>query len=169
MAEMERIYTVPFRDAYSASRVVRARVAIKLLRKFLVRHMRVLPENVVISEKLNSFIWSRGMRKPPRKVKIRAKKTEEKVEAYLFEEAAAKVEVKEIKPVAPTAGMPAPQHEAGKMAQPQVVSEHKVVTPAPEEKETPEAKEERPTEKKMEKKPEKPAKEKKGTTRKVKV
>jgi len=45
---------------------------IKYLREFMERHFK--PESLVISQEVNEKIWSRGIQKPPRKIKIRATK-----------------------------------------------------------------------------------------------
>ncbi|HDD33882.1 MAG: 50S ribosomal protein L31e [Thermoprotei archaeon] len=77
MSEVERVYTIPLRDAYTAPRKKRAKVAVRIVRDFIKRHMKV--EVVKISPKLNEIIWSRSAEKPPRRVKVRAKVIEEGV------------------------------------------------------------------------------------------
>jgi len=69
---LERIYTVPLRDAYEASRKRRAKKAINILRKFAQRHMKA--EDVRISEGVNQLIWSRGAEKPPKKITVLMRK-----------------------------------------------------------------------------------------------
>ena len=82
--KLERIYTVPLKDAYEAIRTKRSRRAISLLRAFVVRHMK--SDVVVISNTANSFIWRRSMQSPPRYVKIRAIRQDGKVNVYLADE-----------------------------------------------------------------------------------
>ncbi|RLE99003.1 MAG: 50S ribosomal protein L31e [Thermoprotei archaeon] len=77
MGEVERVYTIPLRDAYTAPRKKRAKVAVRIVREFIKRHMKV--EVVKISPELNEIIWSRSAEKPPRRVKVRAKVIEEGV------------------------------------------------------------------------------------------
>ncbi len=72
--EVERIYTIPFREAYQRKRTARAIRAIDILKKFLARHMKADIENVHISKGLNELIWARGIQKPPRRVKALVKK-----------------------------------------------------------------------------------------------
>ncbi len=81
----ERIYTVPLRRAYwTGSRLRRSNRAIRILRKFVERHMK--PEEIVISAEVNEKIWSRGIQKPPRRVRIRATKNSDNlVRVYLAE------------------------------------------------------------------------------------
>ena len=81
----ERIYTVPLRRAYwTGSRLRRSNRAVRILRKFVERHMK--PEEIVISAEVNEKIWSRGIQKPPRRVRIRATKNSDNlVRVYLAE------------------------------------------------------------------------------------
>ena len=81
----ERIYTVPLRKAYwTGSRLRRANRAIRILQKFVERHMK--PEGLLISKEVNEHIWSRGIEKPPRRIRIRATKNDENlVRVYLAE------------------------------------------------------------------------------------
>ncbi len=81
----ERIYTVPLRKAYwTGSRLRRSNKAIRVLRKFVERHMK--PEEILIQPEVNERIWSRGIQKPPRRVRIRATKNSDNlVRVYLAE------------------------------------------------------------------------------------
>jgi len=96
MAVVERVYTVPFSAAYSGRRTVRSVRAMKFLKAFIARHMKSDLENVKIDAGLNDYMWSHGMKKPPRKVKIRVKKGDDGIVfASLLE--AEKPAVKEVK------------------------------------------------------------------------
>lgn len=81
----ERIYTVPLRKAYWAgSRLRRANRSVRILKEFVERHMK--PEELLIQPEVNDLIWSRGMQKPPRRLRIRATKNSENlVRVYLAE------------------------------------------------------------------------------------
>jgi large subunit ribosomal protein L31e len=68
----ERIYIIPLAKARRGPRNKRAKKAIRYLREFMERHFK--PESLVISQEVNEAIWSRGIQKPPRKIKIRATK-----------------------------------------------------------------------------------------------
>ena len=81
MAE-EKIFTIPLREVFAKSRVRRAEDASKLVRKFLIRHMKT--ENVKIGKSINEDIWKKGMQKPPRKVRVHAIKEEDTVYAELL-------------------------------------------------------------------------------------
>lgn len=71
---VERIYVIPLRDAYEASRTRRAKKAISLIRKFAQRHMK--GEEVRISNGVNELVWSRGAEKPPRRITVLIRKDE---------------------------------------------------------------------------------------------
>ena len=75
--ELERIYTIPLGDAYAKPRAKRAKVAVKILRSFISRHMKAGEESVSISGAVNSAIWESGMKKPPRKLKVIANRDKE--------------------------------------------------------------------------------------------
>jgi large subunit ribosomal protein L31e len=81
----ERIYTVPLRKAYwTGSRLRRANRAVRILQKFVERHMK--PEELLIQPEVNELIWSRGIQKPPRRIRVRATKNDENlVRVYLAE------------------------------------------------------------------------------------
>ena len=72
----ERIYVVPLYKAFRYKRGLhRAKKAVKFLRSFMERHMK--DPNIRISEEVNEMIWSRGMRNPPRRIKVRVVRTED--------------------------------------------------------------------------------------------
>jgi large subunit ribosomal protein L31e len=73
----ERIYTVPLARAWTVSRKKRSPKATRVLRSFIVRHMKVHEEFVRIDNDVNERVWSRGIQKPPRKIRIRATKDTE--------------------------------------------------------------------------------------------
>lgn len=81
----ERIYTVPLRKAYwTGSRLRRSNRAVRILREFVERHMK--PEELLIQPEVNERIWSRGIQKPPRRIRIRATKNSDNlVRVYLAE------------------------------------------------------------------------------------
>ncbi|RLF28703.1 MAG: hypothetical protein DRN05_03410 [Thermoplasmata archaeon] len=81
----ERIYVVPLRRSlYKSSKA--APRAMRYLRSFLTKHMKVKDEDVWIDDSLNRLIWSRGKYKIPGKIRIRAVKFEDGiVEATLPE------------------------------------------------------------------------------------
>ncbi|MHA1169245.1 MAG: 50S ribosomal protein L31e [Candidatus Hodarchaeales archaeon] len=81
----ERSYVVNFsKPIYGRGipRTKRTPKAIKYLRQFVIRHMKV--EKVIIDPLVNEALWRRGPQHPMRKIRIRAVKTdEETVEVFL--------------------------------------------------------------------------------------
>ncbi len=73
----ERIYTVPLQKVIYKPKYMRAEKAIRILRQFITRHMK--PEEIIIDPKVNEAIWARGIKNPPRRIKIRATKDSEGV------------------------------------------------------------------------------------------
>lgn len=85
----ERVYTIPLRRAWLMPPNKRAPRAIRMINAFIQRHMKVGEEaveeegedkeggRIIISNEVNEEIWSRGIEKPPRKLRIRAAKDEE--------------------------------------------------------------------------------------------
>jgi large subunit ribosomal protein L31e len=71
----ERIYTVPFRKVWATPRGKRTPRASRVLRAFAKRHMKA--EKVEISNDVNEELWARGIRKPPRQIKVRLVKDKE--------------------------------------------------------------------------------------------
>ncbi len=84
MAENERIYTIPLRKVLNVPRSVRAPYAIRLIRKFVARHMKVPEENVWIDNRVNEKIWERGIEKVPNKITVRVIKFEEEETAEVL-------------------------------------------------------------------------------------
>jgi large subunit ribosomal protein L31e len=71
----ERIYTIPFGRAWVVPRYKRAEKVITLLKKFVQRHMK--PEKIVIDPSVNEAIWARGIKSPPRKIRVKLSKDDE--------------------------------------------------------------------------------------------
>lgn len=82
--EKEELYTIPFRDVKHVPRHKRTVRAIKILKHYIERHMKVNPIDIRIDPELNEELWKRGIEKPPRKIRVRAvKDTEGICEVYL--------------------------------------------------------------------------------------
>ena len=75
MSENERIYTVPLKKAWNAQRFRRCERAIIVLKDFTKRHMKA--EKVVIDGAVNEIIWARGIRSPPRRIRVKMAKDSE--------------------------------------------------------------------------------------------
>jgi large subunit ribosomal protein L31e len=76
--EIEREYIVPLRRGFSTvQRYRKAKKAIVVLKEFMARHMKVEDRDlrkVKVDPYLNEQIWSRGIKNPLHKVKVKAKK-----------------------------------------------------------------------------------------------
>ncbi|MGC8542750.1 MAG: 50S ribosomal protein L31e [Vulcanisaeta sp.] len=72
--EVERIYVINLRRTREVSRTKRSPYAIRLIRNFVARHMKVEPEKVKIDNSVNNYVWSRSIEKPPRKVEVKVTK-----------------------------------------------------------------------------------------------
>lgn len=94
----ERIYTVPLGKAWIMPPNKRTSRAVRMLRSFIIKHMKLetrkegeseeeeAPPQLIISNEVNEKMWSRGIEKPPRKIRVRAEKDKEgTVTVYLAE------------------------------------------------------------------------------------
>ncbi|OYT41181.1 hypothetical protein B6U80_01945 [Candidatus Pacearchaeota archaeon ex4484_26] len=85
----EKIYIIPLRREWEkVPRYKRAKKAVKAIKEFLVRHMKIYDRDlrkIKIGRWLNMHVWQRGIKKPPIKVKIKAVKEGEIIRAELAE------------------------------------------------------------------------------------
>ena len=90
----ENFYTIQLRMAWVSPRKKRAPRAMRLVKSFVRRHMKLRTEaeegeeaeRLVISNEVNEKIWGRGIEKPPRRIRVRAVKDREGiVTLYLAE------------------------------------------------------------------------------------
>jgi len=94
----ERIYTVPLGKAWIMPPHKRSPRAMRILKIFITKHMKLEakkkgeteeeeePGQLIISNEVNERIWTRGVEKPPRKIRVRtAKDKEGNVTVYLAE------------------------------------------------------------------------------------
>jgi len=90
----ERFYTIPLRKVWNSPRKKRAPKAGRLVKSFVMKHMKVRTEvdeeeeaeKLVISNEVNEKLWSRGIEKPPRKIRVRVVKDKEGVVTVLLAE-----------------------------------------------------------------------------------
>ena len=83
----ERFYTIPLGKAWISPRKKRASKAVRIVKNFVLKHMKVRteakeeeePEKLVIDNEVNEKLWIRGIEKPPRKIKVRVVKDNEGV------------------------------------------------------------------------------------------
>lgn len=86
-----RIHIIPLKHVYFGRRKNRADRAIRLIRKYVMRHYKEA-EKVIIDPAVNSYIWSRSREKPPRRVvvEIRFDKENKVVKVLLVRSSKAK-------------------------------------------------------------------------------
>ena len=123
-----------------------------MIKEFAEHHMKT--EQIKIDQELSQQVWKRGIRSPPRKIRVKMAKTEDgyvMVSPYEDEAVKPKVEEKPKK---------AEKKVESKEAKPEPeVKETKAETPEPKKAEKPETKEKKAdTEKKPAKKPSKKSK-----------
>lgn len=79
--KIERIYTIPLRKEWmKVPRHKRAKKTMKAIKQFLARHMKVPDRDInkiKIDRIINESVWSRGIKKPPYKITIKAVKDAE--------------------------------------------------------------------------------------------
>jgi len=85
----EKEYVIPIRaKLVKVQKYRRAGKAIKIVKEFLVRHMKIRDRDlnkIRVDRYLNDFIWARGIRSPPVKVKVKVYKEGDIVRAELAE------------------------------------------------------------------------------------
>ena len=81
----ESIYTVNFRKAGITPEYKRTNRVVGILREFTRRHMKT--DDIKIDQYLNRYLWQRGKRNPPRRIRVRMTKDEsDTVVVSLYEE-----------------------------------------------------------------------------------
>jgi large subunit ribosomal protein L31e len=90
---LEREYTVPLRKGFlKVPLYKRGKKAVKTLKEFIAQHMKIYDRDlnkVKIDVTLNNVIRDRGMKRPPAKIKVKAKKFDDgivKVELAIIPE-----------------------------------------------------------------------------------
>lgn len=85
----ERTYVIPLREkCRPVPRYKKTNKAVKTIKEFLVRHMKIRDRDlrkIKLDSYLNEFLWSRGIRNPPHKVKVKAVQDGEIVKVELVE------------------------------------------------------------------------------------
>lgn len=72
---LERIYTINLGKVLLSPNNQRAKRAINMIRQFASKHMK--SENVKIEEEISHLVWERGIRHPPRKIRVKLTKDED--------------------------------------------------------------------------------------------
>ena len=93
----ERTYTIPLAKALIMPPRKRAPRAMHMIRAFIIKHMKIPTRaeeedeeapKLTITKEVNERIWTKGIEKPPRRIRVRATKDDEgNVTVHLAEEA----------------------------------------------------------------------------------
>ena len=73
--QLERVYTIPLGKVLLSANTHRAVRAINMIKEFARRHMKTY--EIKIDEEVSHQIWARGVRSPPRKIRVKMTKTDE--------------------------------------------------------------------------------------------
>lgn len=85
----ENIYVIPLREkCRPVPRYKKTNKAVKTIKEFIVRHMKIRDRDlrkVKIDSYLNDALWSRGIKNPPHKIKVKAYADGESVRVELVD------------------------------------------------------------------------------------
>ncbi|CDI05995.1 50S ribosomal protein L31e [Candidatus Nitrosotenuis uzonensis] len=73
--EAERVYTINLGKVWLSPNNQRAKRAINMIKEFSRRHMKT--EQIKIDQELSQVVWQRGIRSPPRKIRVKMAKTDD--------------------------------------------------------------------------------------------
>ena len=73
--ELERVYTINLGKVLLSPNNQRAKRAINMIKEFARHHMKT--EEIKIEETVSHIIWKRGIKHPPRKIRVSMTKTDE--------------------------------------------------------------------------------------------
>jgi large subunit ribosomal protein L31e len=77
--EIDRIYVIPLRDVKHGRSSLAAPRAVKSVRRFLTRHMKVTEDKIWIDASLNNALWAHGKYRIPSRIRVRAVKFDDGV------------------------------------------------------------------------------------------
>jgi large subunit ribosomal protein L31e len=100
--EAERIYTINLGKVLLSPNNIRAKRAINMIKEFTMHHMKT--NSVRISEDVAHYVWKRGIKHPPRKIRVGMERTDEGfVLVYMYDkdEAAADAAPAAVAPTEP--------------------------------------------------------------------
>jgi len=70
--QVERVYTINLGKVLLSPNNQRSKRAINMIREFAARHMK--SEKIKIEEDVSHLVWARGIRHPPRKIRVKLTK-----------------------------------------------------------------------------------------------
>ena len=73
--DVERVYTINLGKVLLSPDNQRAKRAVNMIKEFARHHMKT--QQVKIEEDVSHLLWSRGIKHPPRKIRVRMTKTDE--------------------------------------------------------------------------------------------
>ncbi len=83
--EIEKIYVIPLKKKGFKSSMA-APIAVKRVKQFLTKHMKVEAKDIWMDDSLNNALWAHGKYRMPSKIRVKAVKFDDGVvEAYLPE------------------------------------------------------------------------------------
>ena len=86
---IEREYIIPLREKCRVvPRYKKTPKAVKTIKEFIAKHMKIYDRDlnkIKIDEYLNEYLWFRGIRRPPHKIKVKAIKEGEIVKVELVD------------------------------------------------------------------------------------
>jgi large subunit ribosomal protein L31e len=89
LEKIEREYVIPLREkCRPVPRYKKTNKAVKSVKEFLARHMKIRDRDlnkIKLDIHLNEFLWARGIRNPPHKVKVKAVKVGDIVSVELVD------------------------------------------------------------------------------------
>ena len=97
--DVERVYTVNLGKVLLSPDNQRAKRAVNMIKEFARHHMKI--EQIKLEEDVSHLLWSRGIKHPPRKIRVRMTKTDEGyvlVSKYEGEEETVEKEEKKTEP-----------------------------------------------------------------------
>ncbi|MAG11011.1 hypothetical protein CMI44_01730 [Candidatus Pacearchaeota archaeon] len=87
--KVEREYVIPLRrETQKIPKYKKANRAVKTIKVFLVKHMKIYDRDlkkIKIDKYLNEFVWFRGIKKPPAKIRVKAVKEGDIIQVELAE------------------------------------------------------------------------------------
>ncbi len=73
--EAERVYTINLGKVWLSPNNQRSKRAINMIKEFATHHMK--SEQIKIDQDLSQAVWKRGIRRPPRKIRVKMAKTDD--------------------------------------------------------------------------------------------
>lgn len=70
-------------SVFRAPKSKRARRAVRKLREEIARRFHSMPENIVISARINHTVFSRGFERAPRRISVMVQQDKETIKAFL--------------------------------------------------------------------------------------